>query len=272
MLVVALQEPAPHTVPGGYLWQPPRPSQVPSLSHLALPRSLQALRGSGALAGVLLQRPGVCPSTHDRQGPWQAVSQQTPSTQKPFWHSVPVLQGCPVPFFPQLLVARSQTCPGAQSSFFWQVELHAPAAQAKGTQVRSPPGTQSPAPSQRLALCRTVPLQLAGWQTVLVGYRAHPPLALQVPVRPQLVAPSSGQRPRGSFSPSGAGRHIPTEPSWVQLRQGPAQTLSQQTPSTQKPLEHSLPAPHTAPASLVPQLPAMHWRPFTHWSSLVQRL
>ena len=41
-------------------------------------------------------------SAHVRQAPWQAPSQQTPSTQKPLEHSVAPAQAWPFGFLPQL--------------------------------------------------------------------------------------------------------------------------------------------------------------------------
>jgi hypothetical protein len=107
--------------------------------------------------------------------------------------------------------------------------------------------------------------------TVLVEYRAQLPFPLHAPVRLQLAGPSSGHIPRGSLIPSATGRQMPTAPTWAQLRHAPSHAESQHTPSTQKPLVHSIEVSQVAPSSLVPQLPATHWRPLTHWSDVSQR-
>jgi hypothetical protein len=53
----ALQVSAAHSVPVGYLWQPPAPSQVPSVPQLGAPLSEQIPCGSGAAAGLEAQVP-----------------------------------------------------------------------------------------------------------------------------------------------------------------------------------------------------------------------
>ena len=76
-----------------------------------------------------------------------------------------------------------------------------------------------------------------------------------MPLVPQLAAPLSTQTLRGSAAPAGSGAHLPIDDGSAQLRQAPMQASAQQTPSTQKPLLHSVPAAHGDPSDLGPQLP-----------------
>ena len=93
---------------------------------------------------------------------------------------------------------------------------------------------------------RVDPLQLCGEHTVPDAYCRQAPAPSQLPSRPQLVVPSSGQSAPGSC-PAGTGSHEPTCPETLHARQLPAQPSLQQTPSTQKPDAHS-----AAPAQFTP--------------------
>jgi hypothetical protein len=119
---------APHTVPVGYLWQPPAPSQRLFVPQLAAPWSVHTLRLSTVPADSGVQVPFADVSAQLRQAPVQAVLQQTPSTQLPEAQSVGLVHAAPFVCGPQLLL--TQAMPGAQSAFVVQVVLHAPAAQA----------------------------------------------------------------------------------------------------------------------------------------------
>jgi hypothetical protein len=92
----------PQTVPAGYIWQPPAPSHRPFVPHDTLPRSLQPLRGSTALAATFRHRPGEPGRLQLRQAPPQALSQQTPSTHWLDSQSLGAVQGTPGFVFPQL--------------------------------------------------------------------------------------------------------------------------------------------------------------------------
>ena len=98
----ALQVSEAHSVPVGYLWQPPAPSQVPSVPQVVAPLSVQMPWGSGAAAGLDAQVPSEVDSAQLWQAPVQAELQQTPSTQKLEAHSLPAEQGCPFDLGPQL--------------------------------------------------------------------------------------------------------------------------------------------------------------------------
>jgi len=120
----ALQVSGPHTVPVGYLWQPPAPSQVPSVPQLGAPLSAQMACGSGAAAGLDAQVPSEVDSAQLRQAPVQAELQQTPSTQKLEAHSLPAEQGCPFDLGPQLPL--TQLWPLTQSLSVAQWLMQAP--------------------------------------------------------------------------------------------------------------------------------------------------
>ena len=53
-------------------------------------------------------------------------------------------------------------------------------------------------------------------------------------------------------------------------RHAPPQDVLQQTPSAQKPDEHSAPTPHGNPFILGPHIPFTHLRPATQFASLLQ--
>jgi hypothetical protein len=75
---------------------------------------------------------------------------------------------------------------------------------------------------------------------------------------------------RGSAAPFGTGVQRPIDDGSAQLRQAPPHAPSQQTPSTQKLLMHSLAAAHGWPFGLAPQLPfASQIWPSTQSASLV---
>jgi hypothetical protein len=90
--------------------------------------------------------------------PVQAVSQHTPSTQKPDAHSAVVVQGKPGGLGPQVLFW--QMAPSSQS---WSVShdfVQAPAAQRNGWQFWTLGARQAPSPSQVPAVLRWLPVQL----------------------------------------------------------------------------------------------------------------
>ena len=63
---------------------------------------------------------------------------------------------------------------------------------------------------------------------------------------------------------------MPMELIWLHDEQEPAQALSQQTPSTQKPVPHSSARAQAAPVNFFPQLPPRQGRPSAHWPGPVQ--
>jgi hypothetical protein len=74
-----------------------------------------------------VQRPSVDVSAQLRQAPWQPVSQQTPSTQKPLPHSVLAAHDWPRLFGPQLPFTHA--CPARQSPSLAHRLMQAPPLQ-----------------------------------------------------------------------------------------------------------------------------------------------
>jgi hypothetical protein len=99
--------------------------------------------------------------------PSQALSQQTPSTQKPDAHSPAPPQDWPMPLGPQL---PAWQLAGARH---WLSSAHdprqAPCSQTNGAQDRAVPATQLPCSLQTLAGLRLAPVHDAGWQMVPAG-------------------------------------------------------------------------------------------------------
>src|SRR6185369_16454925 len=95
--VAPLQLAFTHTVPDAHLRQAPAPSHMPSAPHVDCAACAHSLSGS-----VLLltgrHRPSACvvlTLTHAWQVPAHALSQHTPSVQKPEMHSAPAAQAAP---------------------------------------------------------------------------------------------------------------------------------------------------------------------------------
>jgi hypothetical protein len=120
----ALQLSDAHSVPLGYLWQPPDPSQVPSVPQEEACWSVQAPWGSVPPAGLGAQVPSEVDSAQLRHEPVQAELQQTPSAQKVEAHSLPAEQGCPFDLGPQLPL--TQLWPLTQSASLTQWLMQAP--------------------------------------------------------------------------------------------------------------------------------------------------
>jgi hypothetical protein len=102
--------------------------------------------------------------------------------------------------------------------------------------------------------------QVSGAQIVPMSYFRQPAAPSQVPSVMQLAAPLSMQTCRGSAALAGVGLQAPIDEGRAQLRQAPPHASSQQTPSTQKVLRHSVPALQGCPLGLGPQLP--FWQTF----------
>jgi len=116
-----------HWVLFAYFWQPPPPLHLPLVPQVLAPWSWQTFRVSSAPAAKFVQRPFDEVRAQLRQLPWQAFSQQTPSTQKFDAHSVLAAQPWPNCLGPQL--AWTQVWPATQSLSWVQVALHAPLMQ-----------------------------------------------------------------------------------------------------------------------------------------------
>jgi hypothetical protein len=113
--------------------------------------------------------------------PVQALSQQTPSTQKLEAHWLLAVQSWPSPLGPQL--PFTQALGGMHLSLPVQLLRQAPASQVEGAQESATPCTQVPSPSQRPAgVNLSLPSQLASLQTVPAENFAQPPCPLQKPL------------------------------------------------------------------------------------------
>jgi hypothetical protein len=104
-----------------------------------------------------MQKPGEVGSAQYWQVPLQAVSQQTPSTQKLLAHSPEAWQLAPIGFGPQVMPGR-QAVPSSQSSTVWQDVVQAPSTQRKGWQSWTPGIRQAPRPSHVPAVLRRLPV------------------------------------------------------------------------------------------------------------------
>jgi hypothetical protein len=93
-----------------------------------------------------------------------------------------------------------------------------------------------------------------------------------LPVWPQLDAPASLHTARESAFPLPIIVHLPRDDGSAQLRQAPAQALSQHTPSTHCPDLHSLALPQLCPFCLGPQVRFTQAMPWSHSSSVLQMM
>lgn len=117
---------------------------------------------------------------------------------------------------------------------------------------------QLPTPSQAPGGLAVDPEQLAVPQLVPSATLRQPPLPSQVPSNPHggVIAV---QAPWGSVLPAGTGWQEP--PPRLQTWHMPQLAVEQQTPSTQLPLAHSVPAVQSWPGRLSPQAPALQTFP-----------
>jgi hypothetical protein len=166
---LALRQP----VPLGQARQAPEPLHVPSLSQWPLATSLFAQRplGSESPLSTSPQSPFRVVAVplqvlHKPEAPSaQALTQQTPSVQKPLWHWMPWVHAAPFIFKPQLLLA--QVFGVTQSASLVQVVLQASVAQMKVSQVWVAGVMQAPSPSQvEAGMTEDVSAQMAALQLV----------------------------------------------------------------------------------------------------------
>jgi hypothetical protein len=94
--------------------------------------------------------------------------------------------------------------------------------------------------------------------------------AWHLPLRPQLVAPSSAHLPAGSCDPVGTLVQVPSIPGSAHDWQAPSQALSQQTPWAQKLERHSVPVEHEAPGIFLPHEFALQTFGARQFASAVQ--
>jgi hypothetical protein len=185
------------------------------------------------------------------QAPPQATLQQTPSAQKPEAHSLAFVQTAPCGFGPQL--PSTHLTPGTQSASERQSGKHCPPAvsQLKGAQMVCGPAWQRPAPSQTSSPVTAAPSQVPGWHTIPAGYCRQLPCPSQVPSSPQVATSDLGHvAVEGGALPAGTKLQTPGAPGLLHALHVSAQAVSQQTPSTQKPLAQSPAHPQAWPLGL----------------------
>jgi hypothetical protein len=244
------QPPAAQGVPAWYRAQNPPPSQRPVWPQLAAPWSVQTPAGSGPAAAAA-QFPA--PAAHDLQLPQGPLEQQTLSVQKVLRQSVPTVQEAPSGFrFVQ--EPDWQVSPLMQSPSRAHIVRQAPLPQRNAPQLICG-WTQVPLPSQAPTGVSVDPVQVAVPQLVPFAALAHWPLPSQVPSLPQ--GGFGAQPPCGSWLPAETGWQVPPLPAALQTWQLPQLADEQQTPSTQLPLSHSVPAPQSWPSRLSPQAPLL---------------
>jgi hypothetical protein len=132
------------------------------------------------------------------------------------------------------------------------------------------PALQTPAPLQVEAALNVELVQPAAWQTVPATYFLQAPAPSHVPSCPHEETGSAEQSLRTSV-PGTAGVHWPRVPTPPQVMHAAVQALSQQTPSTQKPLWQAPAAPQAVPfVSCAAQTPAEQKVPAAQSVSEVQ--
>lgn len=211
-------------------------------------------------------------SPHDWQVPEQAMSQQMPAVLSHTFdpHSLPWTQGVPRGFLPQLPVVGIdalgvQTLPVVQSALTLagsQVPRQVLVVPHwKGSQGSGVPFPHFPIPSQTPASVSTDPEQVWALQIVPAPSNSQLPAPSQLPSLPQVVELAGGHWPAGAGRCAGSGKQCPGELAWLHATQVPVQTLSQQTPCWQDPVEHSLLTVHVAPITFLPQVPPLQTLP-----------
>jgi len=155
--VPAVQVLAPQVVPAAYLWQPPLPSQVPSVPQALTSLSAHWPRGS-CPAGTLVQVPAEPGSAHDLHVPLQSDTQQTPCAQMFEAQSLSAVQIPPGGSLPQLFIVH--LFPVVQSTSAEQFVRHCPLPPHWNAPQDCASGvTHLPAPSQDPAAVNVEPVQ-----------------------------------------------------------------------------------------------------------------
>jgi hypothetical protein len=241
---------------------------LPSVPQVEAAVVMHIRRGSALPAGVSVHRPSIPGEAQVRQVPVQASLQHTPSTQLPFWQSVPAVQSWPsTSFDPQLLF--TQGWPSSQSASVAQTDGQSPLTQRKFPQSLDCGAVQVPSPSQVRAPFMVVAAgQVAEPHTVAAGNFAQVPKPSHSPVVPQVVDARAGQT--ASACPAGMGEQVPSRVGRPQERQSPVQAELQQYPSTQWVEAQSTSALQLAPFIFGPQVPATHLMPALQLASLTQ--
>ena len=157
--VPAVHEGAPQLVAAAADRQAPAPLQVPSKPQGGA--AVQPPCGSFIPATTGVQVPAEPATLQAAHVPQLAVPQQTPSTQLPPWHSLPIAHAWPSRLSPH--EPPLQTFPGAQSPSLLQTATQAVPLQAKGAQLCVLAGWQTPAPLQvRASVAVVIPIGQVG--------------------------------------------------------------------------------------------------------------
>jgi hypothetical protein len=160
-----------------------------------------------------------------------------------------------------------QVSPAAQSALVLHAVRQALAPQMYGAQL-AVVFWQAPAPSQLPPLVAVPAVQEGEPQLVPAAAERQAPAPLQVPSNPQGGA--AAQPPCGSLVPAATAEQVPADPATLQAAQVPQLAVPQQTPSTQLPPWHSLPAAQDWPRRLSPHEPALQTFPGAQSPSLPQ--
>jgi hypothetical protein len=128
-----------------------------------------------------------------------------------------------------LVICGVHRFPGAQSvSLFLQIETHAPLAQTKGEQSRTPGSRQVPLPSQVRGVFSTKPEQVDGLHTSFSRKSVHEPKPSQFPLLPQVVWSLAMHARSGKRA--GMNAQLPHDPVWLHDSQALSHLMLQHTP------------------------------------------
>ena len=206
------------------------------------------------------------------QAPAQATLQQTPSAQKPDAHSLAFVHTAPSGLGPQL--PETHLTPAAQSASERHAGKHASLvpSQLNGAQTIWGPASQLPMPSQTSVPVTAAPWHVPGLQVVPAGYCRQLPCPSQVPSSPQVATFDLGHVAADDGGlPAGTNVQIPGAPGTLQALHVSVHAVSQQTPSTQKPLWQSPPQPQACPSAFFGAPAALHATssPASRWIAIV---
>ena len=229
------------------LWHSPFATQADPFGSSQSPNALHS-DARHSLSGSLFVAtfpqtpfaPPVFAALHALHVPVQALLQQTPSVQKPDWHSEAIVQLDPSPSSPQAPIPLQAAAPEHSASGSRpletgeQVPFAAPFFAALQAEQRPVQAVLQQKPSAQKVLKHSA-LLAQGWP--FASTHLPEPLQTWMPVQ----AGCASVWPLGMFA------QTPRLPGSAQLLHSSVQVLEQQTPSTQLPEVHSLFAPHMRP-------------------------
>jgi len=243
--------------------QAPAPLQVPSLAQLPADGdvAVQRFLGSASPEATAEQAPTLPETLQLRQRPLvpapslHAVSQQTPSVQKPEVHWLAPVHGAPLALSPHEPVATTQVVGAMQSPSVVQLVRQASPAHLKLPQERSAGVTHIPMPLHDDAgLAADVDEQLASRHRAPVGHLAQAP-PWQRPVVPHVFCTVMAHMVCGSMVPSLTVVQTPMLPCRSHETQAVLQAELQHTPWAQCLPWHSASSAHSAPNGFRPHEP-----------------